>query len=1015
MPSRAARLVFAAIVLTLVPAVASAQPPSFINFESGPVRPLAMSADGTELYVVNVPDARLEIFDLTGSEPRLDASVGVGLEPVAVAVESPTRVWVVNHLSDSVSIVDVAASPPRVVNTLFVGDEPRDIVFAGPGRGLAFITSAHRGQNTATPDGQATTPGVGRADVWVFDADSVGTALGGAPQTVVTLFGDVPRALAVSPDGARVYAAVFFSGNRTTTAHGEVVCDGGAGVGPCNVGGVTYPGGLPAPNVSFAGIPGPEVGLIVRQTMLGGPWVDEMGRDWSAAVRFSLPDEDVFAIDAMAVPPAQTDAYAGVGTVLYGMAAHPVTGELFVANTEAHNEVRFEGPGTYVTSTMARPGLPPTVRGHLHEARITRIASGEVTPVALNPHLDYAATSFDADVRWRTLATPTALAFSGDGRTIYVSALGSSAIGVIPTSEVVAGTVSSDLSRAIPLRDPWPSGPVGLLVDDARGRLYALTRFDDSVVTIDLASRAVVGRTRMHSPEPAEVVIGRPVLYDAMLTSSNGEASCASCHVFGDNDQLAWDLGNPDDDALSNPNPIGVIGTRQAFNALKGPMTTQSLRGLANHGPMHWRGDRTAGHSGGDPLDERGAFMEFNVAFGGLLGRDEGPLAMADIGRFADFAMTITYPPNPIRQLDNSLRANEVRGRDIYTTRSGIDTVTTCNGCHVLNRATGFFGGDGRFTFEGETQHFKVPHLRNAYTKVGMFGMPQVPFFTDPGGFAATGPQVRGFGYLHDGSVDNVRRFLHASVFTGFTSEAERNDVAAFVLAFDSDLPPIVGQQVTLTNSSGTDALTRAQLLAARASAPMVWPGGATVTECDLVVRGVVAGEERGFLLEADGLFHSDRASEPARTQGDMLALLMPGQPMTLTCVPPGSGRRMAYDRDEDGVRDADERDMGTDPAGRAPIAIPSPPIEPPTMEMPDGGPPDLDAGPSLADAGPPGLDGSVIGSDGGSGADAGDPDTMEDGCGCRAAGAPARPAGAWLGAGLAALVFARGRRRKLH
>ena len=29
---------------------------------------------------------------------------------------------------------------------------------------------------------------------------------------------------------------------------------------------------------------------------------------------------------------------------------------------------------------------------------------------------------------------------------------------------------------------------------------------------------------------------------------------------------------------------------------MKGPMTTQSLRGMANHGPMHWRGDRTGGN-----------------------------------------------------------------------------------------------------------------------------------------------------------------------------------------------------------------------------------------------------------------------------------------------------------------------------------------------------------------------------------------------------------------------------------
>jgi sugar lactone lactonase YvrE len=31
-------------------------------FESDPVRPMALSPDGTQLYVVNTPDARLEVF-----------------------------------------------------------------------------------------------------------------------------------------------------------------------------------------------------------------------------------------------------------------------------------------------------------------------------------------------------------------------------------------------------------------------------------------------------------------------------------------------------------------------------------------------------------------------------------------------------------------------------------------------------------------------------------------------------------------------------------------------------------------------------------------------------------------------------------------------------------------------------------------------------------------------------------------------------------------------------------------
>src|SRR5690348_7822462 len=111
---------------------------AFVTFESGQVRPLAMSPDGTHLFAVNTPDDRLEIFDLTSGDPVHAGSVAVGLEPVAVAARSDGEVWVVNHLSDSVSIVDVASSPPRVTATLLVGDEPRDIVFAGPGGNRAF-------------------------------------------------------------------------------------------------------------------------------------------------------------------------------------------------------------------------------------------------------------------------------------------------------------------------------------------------------------------------------------------------------------------------------------------------------------------------------------------------------------------------------------------------------------------------------------------------------------------------------------------------------------------------------------------------------------------------------------------------------------------------------------------------------------------------------------------------------------------------------------------------------------
>ena len=200
---------------------------TYTLFESGQVRPLAMSPNNQRLFAVNTPDNRLEVFRVKKNRLIHTASIPVGLEPVAVAARTNREVWVVNHLSDSVSVVELddGATSGHVERTLLVGDEPRDIVFAGPGRRRAFITTAHRGQNIPF-DPKVTVAGVGRADVWVFEAGALGNALGGAPLTIVTLFTDTPRALAVTRDGTRVYAAGFHTGNQTTTISEAVLPDG---------------------------------------------------------------------------------------------------------------------------------------------------------------------------------------------------------------------------------------------------------------------------------------------------------------------------------------------------------------------------------------------------------------------------------------------------------------------------------------------------------------------------------------------------------------------------------------------------------------------------------------------------------------------------------------------------------------------------------------------------------------------------------------------------------------------
>ena len=368
-------------------------------------------------------------------------------------------------------------------------------------------------------------------------------------------------------------------------------------------------------------------------------------------------------------------------------------------------------------------------------------------------------------------------------------------------------------------------------------------------------------------------------------------------------------------------------------------MTTQSLRGLANHGPMHWRGDRTGGNDAASAqpdsgtFDEEAAFKKFNVAFEGLNGR-QAQLTDEEMQALTDFILQITYPPNPIRNLDNSLTADQQAGRDFYFGPKS-DFFFSCNGCHTLDpdgnaqfgvAKPGFFGTDGQSSFENEAQVFKIPHLRNMYQKIGMFGMPKTNFIlpeSQTADNAFMGEQIRGFGFMHDGAADTLFRFFNSTVFAqrpagflgpndpgnpeGFPISAEglklRRQVEQFVLAFDSNLAPIVGQQVT-DNALTRAAITpRLELLMARAEAG----------DCDLVAK---QKSTHGYLYLGNGKFQGDEAD------GELIAISelrkrtqKVGKEVTYTCVPPGSGVRIGIDRDEDGFLDGDEREAGSDPA----------------------------------------------------------------------------------------------------
>src|SRR5262249_5546981 len=178
-----------------------------------------------------------------------------------------------------------------------------------------------------------------------------------------------------------------------------------------------------------------------------------------------------------------------------------------------------------------------------------------------------------------------------------------------------------------------------------------------------------------------------------------------------------------------------------------------------------------------------------------------------------------------------------------------------CNTCHKVP-----LGTTGLSANDGEPQDFKIPHLRNAYQKVGMFGLP--PSGANPG--VVFGDQVRGVGFVNNGGVSTIFQFLNAPRFSfGADPDVNRRNVEQFILSLDTGLAPIVGQQLTIGGVPDAAATDRLDLLLARADAG----------ECDVVVKGMVAGESRGALYAGAGTFVSDRAGEAALSTTALLAL----------------------------------------------------------------------------------------------------------------------------------------------
>lgn len=816
----------------------------FVHFESGHVRPAAMTPDGTRLLVVNTPDNRLSVFDLTGAEPARIVDLPVGLEPVAVSALDNNTAWVVNHVSDDVSVVDLTAN--HVVATLRVGDEPNDVLFAGtPTR--AYVS-------------------VSREDVIkVYDPATL------ALVTTIPVNGRMPRGLARNAAGTLVFASIFQGGNRTSVLPASLA----AGNIPDDPNFPRTAGNKQGhPDYPAQDAPRPAVGAIIEYLdsgPSGAGWYDEYGGYWSPNVPYTQFEVDVAEINTTTNTVSRN--FGRMGSTIFGVSANPVDGKLAIIGMDARNRFRFE----------------PKLKGYLVETRlIFQPTTGNFQLRILNPHITYLdvngivinpGTQTERD---SAIALPTGVAWAANGSRVYVTSLSTDKLAVIDP----AGTSSNGMMKA---RIPTVAGPTGVVVDDARGRIYVVGRNRNQLQTLSTATMTQVGLTGIgFDPTPDEIVNGRKFFYGG-FTSSHGDQSCATCHIFGDTDNLPWDLGDPAGafEPPPVPNPLMLEG----FDPEKGPLVTQTLRGLTNTEPLHWRGDRTD-------------LSAFNGAFASLLGHHTGVLPDSERTAFNAFVMPLAYSGNPHRFLNDSLRdappgvASARRG-EVFFMNANSDG-GRCVDCHAMPAGTNQIMIPDQALLHD--QDMKVPQLRNLYTKTG---------FTN-----AAGPSKRASGFTHDGTLDNLFNFLQFPLFNfGPPPDANNNrrDVEAFLLSFDTGIATAVGFQVTFDGTPNATGQSQVDTL------KTVW----AANRIDLVAKGKLLGQPRGWMYVGGDLWDPDKVAEGNVSTAQLIALATsPGTALTITAVPDGSGERMGIDRDRDTYPDGDELDAGSAPDNPASTPI---------------------------------------------------------------------------------------------
>lgn len=478
-------VVFAAVLLAGNAARAQDEPAYHPTFASPHADPIAVSPDGSRVYVANTGADTLDVLD--ASDGTVLRSIPVGIDPVGVAVRPDgSEVWVANHISDTVSVIDADEASPRyhqviATVTAWSSGNPRITAFDEP-VGIAFANDA-KAYVTLSSTNQ----------VAVVDVET----------RMVTrnllITAQDPRALRVRGD--RLYVVSFESGNQTQLS--GCIDDSLIDDDRCTFNFLTH--------------------VVLNNNVLSYGYLSDIIREPR------MPDRDLFVFDT--TTDELVDQVETIGTLLYGVAVDSA-GRVFIAQTEARNDANGRaGTEQHGLAEMEN-------RAFLNQ--IARVDCGGGAACGAPELIELEPLPPADPPPGEALATPYAIAISGDDSVLVATAASSNRLFTVDAeSGAVLGRVGvGGIPRGVALLDDDSGAP---------SRAFVFNEGVSSVSIVDLSdptAPAVTQTVQLDERSHPEVRAGR-LAFNSALGATTETFSCESCHPDAHTDQLLWILNGP--------------------------------------------------------------------------------------------------------------------------------------------------------------------------------------------------------------------------------------------------------------------------------------------------------------------------------------------------------------------------------------------------------------------------------------------------------------------------------------